>query len=92
MPPPAPVPPLPSSAATCAPPYYGTGTLTGKGQNLGLFEYLGTDLADLNTYYKNIGQTLPLTPVLLSTDGTSTRLRLHQGQAVTATTANKTST
>jgi kumamolisin len=52
--------------------YYGTGTLTGKGQNLGLFEYLGTDLADLNTYYKNIGQTLPLTPVLLSTDGTST--------------------
>jgi kumamolisin len=51
--------------------YYGTGTLTGKGQNLGLFEYLGTDLADLTTYYKNIGQTLPLTPVLLSTDGTS---------------------
>ena len=52
--------------------YYGTGTLTGKGQNLGLFEYLGTDLADLTTYYKNIGQTLPITPVLLSTDGTST--------------------
>jgi kumamolisin len=52
--------------------YYGTGTLTGKGQNMGLFEYLGTDLADLNTYYKNIGQTLPITPVLLSTDGTST--------------------
>jgi kumamolisin len=39
---------------------------------MGLFEYLGTDLADLNTYYKNIGQTLPITPVLLSTDGTST--------------------
>jgi kumamolisin len=52
--------------------YYGTGTLTGKGQNMGLFEYLGTDLADLNTYYKNIGQTLPITPVLLSVDGTST--------------------
>jgi kumamolisin len=51
--------------------YYG-GTLTGAGQNLGLFEYLGTDLADLNTYYKNVGQTLPLTPVLLSTDGTNT--------------------
>jgi subtilase family serine protease len=51
--------------------YYG-GTLTGAGQNLGLFEFLGTDLADLNTYYKNVGQTLPITPVLLSTDGTST--------------------
>jgi subtilase family serine protease len=51
--------------------YYG-GTLTGAGQNLGLFEYLGTDLADLTTYYKNIKQTLPITPVLLSTDGTST--------------------
>ncbi len=60
--------------------YYGTGTLTGKGQNLGLFEYLGTDLADLTTYYKNIGQTLPLTPVLLSTDGTSTAC-LYSGKS-----------
>jgi subtilase family serine protease len=51
--------------------YYG-GTLNGAGQNLGLFEFLGTDLADLNTYYKNVGQTLSITPVLLSTDGTST--------------------
>jgi subtilase family serine protease len=51
--------------------YYG-GSLTGAGQNLGLFEFLGTDLADLNTYYKNVGQTLAITPVLLSTDGTST--------------------
>jgi kumamolisin len=52
--------------------YYGTGGLTGSGQNLGLFEYEGTDLADLTTYYKNVGQTEPLTPVLLSVDGTST--------------------
>ncbi len=52
--------------------YYGGTALTGAGQNLGLFEYEGTDLADLNTYYKNVGQTLPITPVLLSTDGTST--------------------
>ena len=37
--------------------YYGGGSLTGAGQNLGLFEYLGTDLADLQTYYKNVGQT-----------------------------------
>jgi subtilase family serine protease len=52
--------------------YYGGTALTGAGQNLGLFEFLGTDLADLNTYYKNVGQTLAITPVLLSTDGTST--------------------
>ena len=51
--------------------YYG-GTLTGAGQNLGLFEYLGTDLADLNTYYANVHQTNSVPITLLSTDGTST--------------------
>jgi subtilase family serine protease len=51
--------------------YYG-GTLTGAGQNLGLFEYLGTDLADLNTYYTNVGQTNTVPITILSTDGTST--------------------
>ena len=52
--------------------YYGGTALTGSGQSLGLLEYYGTDLADLDTYYTNAGQTLPLTPTLLSTDGTST--------------------
>jgi subtilase family serine protease len=52
--------------------YYGTGTLTGAGQNLGLFEYLGTDLADLTTYFKNAKQTNNVPITLLSTDGTST--------------------
>jgi subtilase family serine protease len=52
--------------------YYGTGTLTGAGQNLGLFEYLGTDLADLTTYFKNAKQTNAVPVTLLSTDGTST--------------------
>jgi subtilase family serine protease len=51
--------------------YYG-GSLTGAGQNLGLFEYEGTDLADLTTYYTNVKQTEPVTPILLSTDGTTT--------------------
>jgi kumamolisin len=51
---------------------YYSGTLTGAGQNLGLIEYYGTDLADLTTYYKNVGQTLNVTPTLLSVDGTST--------------------
>ena len=52
--------------------YYGSGSLTGAGQNLGLFEYLGTDLADLTTYYNNVGQTNNVPITLLSTDGTST--------------------
>ena len=52
--------------------YYGGTALTGSGQNLGLLEYYGTDLADLTTYYKNVGQTLSITPTLLSVDGTST--------------------
>ncbi len=52
--------------------YYGTGSLTGAGQNLGLFEYLGTDLADLTTYYKNAGQTNNVPVSVISTDGTST--------------------
>ena len=52
--------------------YYGTGSLTGAGQNLGLFEYVGTDLADLTTYYKNVGQTNKVPVSVISTDGTST--------------------
>ncbi len=52
--------------------YYGTGSLTGTGQNLGLLEYYGTDLTDLDTYFKNINQTNNVPITLLSTDGTST--------------------
>jgi subtilase family serine protease len=59
--------------------YYGGTALTGAGQNLGLFEYEGTDLADFNTYYKNVGQTAGITPVLLSTDGTSTSCTASSG-------------
>jgi subtilase family serine protease len=52
--------------------YYGTGSLTGAGQNLGLFEFEGTDLADLTTYYKNVKQTNNVPVSVISTDGTST--------------------
>jgi kumamolisin len=52
--------------------YYGGTALTGAGQNLGLLEYYGTDLADLTTYFKNVGQTNNVPITLLSTDGTST--------------------
>ena len=52
--------------------YYGGTTLTGAGQNLGLLEFLGTDLADLTTYFNNVGQINSVPITLLSTDGTST--------------------
>jgi kumamolisin len=52
--------------------YYGSGSLTGSGQTLGLFEYLGTDLTDLSTYFSNVGQTNSVPISLVSTDGTST--------------------
>jgi subtilase family serine protease len=56
--------------------YYGSGSLTGAGQNLGLLEYYGTDLVDLQNYYANISYTLQTYPTgvvtLYSTDGTST--------------------
>jgi subtilase family serine protease len=59
---------------------YATGTtLTGAGQNLGLLEYVGTDLADLNTYYANVHQTNSVPISLLSTDGTSTSCTAAQG-------------
>jgi subtilase family serine protease len=51
--------------------YYG-GSLTGSGQSLGLLEYYGTDLTDLDTYYSNVHQTNDVPITLLSTDGTST--------------------
>ncbi len=51
--------------------YYG-GSLKGEGQNLGLLEFVGTDLADVDTYYANIGQTNTVPITLLSVDGTTT--------------------
>ena len=48
--------------------YYGGTALTGTGQSLGLFEFIGTDLADLNTYYSNVGQTNAVPVTLKSVD------------------------
>src|SRR6202451_3894218 len=59
--------------------YYGGTALTGAGQNLGLFEFLGTDLTDLTTYFKNVGQTNNVPITLLSTDGTSTACTAASG-------------
>jgi subtilase family serine protease len=52
--------------------YYGGTALSGSGQSLGLLEYYGTNLADLNTYFKNVGQTNKVPITVKSTDGTST--------------------
>jgi subtilase family serine protease len=59
--------------------YYGGTALTGSGQSLGLLEYYGTDLADLNTYFKNVDQTNSVPITLDSTDGTSTSCLASQG-------------
>jgi subtilase family serine protease len=47
-------------------------TLTGVGQSLGLFEFIGTDLTDLTTYYTNVGQTDNVPVTLTSVDTQST--------------------
>ncbi len=59
--------------------YYGGTALTGAGQSVGLLEYVGTDLADLNTYYANVGQTNDVPITLVSTDGTSRSCIASQG-------------
>jgi kumamolisin len=59
--------------------YYGTGSLTGTGQNMALLELAGTDLADLTTYYKNVKQKQPYTPTLISTGGFSTSCLASNG-------------
>lgn len=51
--------------------YYGGTALNGAGQTLGIFEFVGTDLADLTTYYTNVGQTNNVPITLDSVDGQS---------------------
>jgi kumamolisin len=52
--------------------YYEGTALTGSGQSVGLLEYVGTDLADLTTYYKNAHQTNTVPITLKSVDTQST--------------------
>ena len=51
--------------------YYG-GSLTGTGQSIGLLEFDGIDLADVNTYFTNVKQTNKVPITLISVGGTST--------------------
>ena len=50
--------------------YYEGTALTGKGQNIGLLEFAGFDIADVNTYYKNAKQKRTAAVKGISTDGT----------------------
>jgi kumamolisin len=59
--------------------YYGGTALTGSGQTLGLLEFLGFDIADVKTYYKNAKQTLKVPIHGISTDGTSLTCLISQG-------------
>ena len=59
--------------------YYESTALTGSGQNVGLLEYLGFDIADVNTYYKNANQTRTAAVVGISTDGSSLSCLASQG-------------
>ena len=51
--------------------YYGGTALTGAGQTLGLLEFGGYNIADLNNYFKTAGQTNHVPVVGISTDGTT---------------------
>jgi subtilase family serine protease len=59
--------------------YYGAKTLTGKGQIIGLLEFAGYDIADINTYYKNAKQKRTAKVKGISTDGTSVNCLASQG-------------
>ena len=38
--------------------YYGSGTLTGTGQSVGLFEYAGYEISDVQLFFKNVNEPL----------------------------------
>jgi subtilase family serine protease len=59
--------------------YYESTALTGSGQNIGLLEYAGFDIADVNTYYQNADQTRAFAVTGISTDGTSINCLASQG-------------
>ena len=59
--------------------YYEGTALTGKGQNIGLLEFAGFDIADVNTYYKNAKQKRTAAVTGISTDGTPVLCVASQG-------------
>ncbi|HZW95524.1 MAG TPA: S53 family peptidase [Candidatus Eremiobacteraceae bacterium] len=51
--------------------YYGSGPLNGTGQSVGLFEYAGYEISDVNLYFKNVKQTLKVPVKGVSLNGVS---------------------
>jgi subtilase family serine protease len=51
--------------------YYGTGSLTGTGQSIGLMELGGYNITDINTYFTKYGPKLTAAIDGISTDGSS---------------------
>jgi subtilase family serine protease len=51
--------------------YYGSGSLTGTGQSVGLFEYAGYEISDVKTYFKNLKQTVKVAVKGVSLNGVS---------------------
>src|SRR5262249_26232139 len=49
--------------------YGGGTTLTGSGQSVGLLEFLGYNVADVNSYFTHVGQTNTVSVVGVSTHG-----------------------
>jgi subtilase family serine protease len=51
--------------------YYGGTALTGAGQSVGLLEFAGYNIADVNNYFSKVKQPLTVTVTGVSTDGSS---------------------
>jgi kumamolisin len=51
--------------------YYGGTALTGTGQSVGLVEFAGYNIADVNAYFTKVGQPLNVPVVGVSVDGSS---------------------
>jgi subtilase family serine protease len=51
--------------------YYGSGSLNGKGQSLGLFEYAGYEISDVRLFFKTVKQTLKVPIHGVSLNGAS---------------------
>jgi len=49
--------------------YYGPGPLTGAGQSIGLFEYGGYEISDVQRYFQNLNQPLNVPVVGVSLNG-----------------------
>jgi subtilase family serine protease len=52
--------------------YYGSGSLNGSGQTLGIFAYKGYEMSDITAYFNNAGEPLNVPIVAISVNGAST--------------------